>query len=223
MTKLMKEVWAYLDPDCMSGDKIDHSSQIKSKSKSKLSPSKRSIISKPVWRDDVKFEPFLRICDALYYSTRFDEDGRASAGRFPFEHVPSSRVDASSSLPKGLPLNLYNQAKIEEMKESGNLEVKMLGMRWPVALIFSKEILRYIYIYLFHTFTYHISLQNCGEVSSRKRPNFNSTPSRSTTVRHHRNRVCLCSPCYELSLAWFPAWASCQRRKSQGERNPRAK
>jgi len=142
MGKMIKEVWAHLDADCMSGDKIDHGSQTKSKSNSKSTCNKRSIIQKLLWRDDVKFEPFLRVCDTLYYSTRFDEDGRVSPGLFPFQRVASNRLDPLTSIPKTLPSNFYNKKQIEEMKKSGDLDVKLLRMKSPADLIFSKNVLR---------------------------------------------------------------------------------
>lgn len=84
---------------------------------------------------------FFRILDALYTSTRFENDDKVDSGRFPNTRVRSNAV-VKAKVVRGLPQNFYNPEWLKLLTTS---EIDDLEMQPSVELNFELETLLYVY------------------------------------------------------------------------------
>lgn len=122
--------WKKATPDVMSGDETDYEWQ----GPANQQPHYVLIID---WRNP-EVVLFFRILDALYFSSRFEHDGRIDAGRFPVTRVRSN-TQVKGKVVKGLPENFYNPQWLLGLTQD---ERDDLMMEPPIELDFSPSTLR---------------------------------------------------------------------------------
>lgn len=132
----LKTFWKYATPDVMSGDETDHSWQGPLHQK----PHFVLIID---WRNP-EVLIFFRILDGLYFSTRFEHDGRIDSGRFPNTRVRCNIV-VKGKVVRGLPRNFYNPEWLKLLTPS---EIDDLEMRPSIELNFAPKTLSYVLVLL---------------------------------------------------------------------------
>lgn len=115
----------------MSGDETDHSWQ----GRRNQQPHHVVIID---WRNP-EVLVFFCILDGLYFSTRFEHDGRIAAGRFPNTRIRSNIV-VKGKVVRGLPANFYNPEWLKLLTPS---EIDDLEMKPSIELNFAPETLKY--------------------------------------------------------------------------------
>lgn len=133
LNQTLKTFWKYATPEVMSGDETDHDWN----GPRNQQPHHVFIID---WRNP-EVLVFFCILDGLYFSTRFEHDGRIDAGRFPNTRLRCNTV-VKGKVVRGLPENFYNP---EWLKLLTPTEIADLEMKASIELNFAPETLKCVF------------------------------------------------------------------------------
>ena len=115
--------------DGMSGDESDTRDGIK-----------RYVIFQDEWRNP-EVDPWIRVFDHMYLTTKFSEVKRPKRGNWPRIRVPTTQRNAkrTGNPVPGLPRNFYSEAWLSTLDAD---DLEELDIQQPVALVHSEEVLQ---------------------------------------------------------------------------------